>query len=160
MSSPATLAHPYPTPDDLEGHSVSAFRDAAISTRSPVGLWLSTAAYLETALTIAELEVRKLRHDPVEVFTRAVQPMLWLLVFSQVMNRTRAIDTGSVSYIDFLTPGVLAQSVLFVAIFYGIAVIWERDLGIVHKFIVSPRPARHSSSARPSPPECAHSPRS
>jgi ABC-2 type transport system permease protein len=50
------------------------------------------------------------------------------------------IDTGAVQYIDFLTPGVLAQSVMFVAIFYGIAVIWERDLGIVHKFVVSPAP--------------------
>ena len=37
-----------------------------------------------------------------------------------------------------MTPGILAQSVLFVAIFYGIAVIWERDLGIVHKLLVSP----------------------
>ncbi len=29
---------------------------------------------------------------------------------------------------------------LFIAIFYGIAVIWERDLGILHKFLVSPTP--------------------
>lgn len=32
---------------------------------------------------------------------------------------------------------------LFSAIFYGIAVIWERDLGVVHKLLVSP--ARRSS---------------
>jgi ABC-2 type transport system permease protein len=50
------------------------------------------------------------------------------------------IPTGSLSYLDFLAPGILAQSVLFVAIFYGIAVIWERDLGIVHKFLASPIP--------------------
>ena len=39
-----------------------------------------------------------------------------------------------------MAPGILAQSVLFVAIFYGIAIIWERDLGIVHKFLASPTP--------------------
>ena len=39
-----------------------------------------------------------------------------------------------------MAPGILAQSVLFVAIFYGIAVIWERDLGTVHKLLVSPTP--------------------
>ena len=39
-----------------------------------------------------------------------------------------------------MAPGILAQSVLFIAIFYGIAIIWERDLGIVHKFLVSPTP--------------------
>jgi ABC-2 type transport system permease protein len=37
-----------------------------------------------------------------------------------------------------MTPGVLAQSVLFAAIFFGIAVIWEKDLGIVQKLLVSP----------------------
>jgi ABC-2 type transport system permease protein len=42
--------------------------------------------------------------------------------------------------LDFIAPGILAQSVLFVAIFYGINVSWERDLGIVQKFLVSPTP--------------------
>src|SRR5437899_6966025 len=39
-----------------------------------------------------------------------------------------------------MTPGILAQSVLFIAIFSGITIIWERDLGIVHKFLASPTP--------------------
>jgi len=39
-----------------------------------------------------------------------------------------------------MTPGILAQSVLFIAIFYGIAVIWERDLGILHKLLAAPIP--------------------
>jgi ABC-2 type transport system permease protein len=89
---------------------------------------------------IAELEVRKLRHDPTELITRAMQPALWLLVFGQVFSRVRAIPTGDLRYLDFMAPGILAQSVLFIAIFYGIAIIWERDLGIVQKFLVSPTP--------------------
>jgi ABC-2 type transport system permease protein len=39
-----------------------------------------------------------------------------------------------------MAPGVLAQSVLFVAIFYGISTIQERDQGIIVKFLVSPVP--------------------
>jgi ABC-2 type transport system permease protein len=88
--------------------------------------------------TIARSELRKVARDPVEVLTRAAQPILWLLVFGQVLSSIRAIPTGSLSYLDFLAPGVLAQSALFSAIFYGIAVIWERDLGIVQKLLVSP----------------------
>jgi len=65
---------------------------------------------------------------------------LWLLVFGQVFAGIRAIPTGSVPYLDFLSPGILAQSVLFISIFYGIAIIWERDLGIVHKFLATPTP--------------------
>jgi ABC-2 type transport system permease protein len=69
-----------------------------------------------------------------------VQPALWLLIFGEVFTRTRAIPTGGMSYLDFMTPGILAQSVLFIAIFSGIAIIWERDLGIIHKFLASPTP--------------------
>lgn len=98
------------------------------------------AAFVEKTLVIAELEARKLRHDPTELLTRAVQPVLWLLVFGQVFTRVRAIPTGNLRYIDFMAPGILAQSILFISIFYGIAIIWERDLGIVHKFLASPTP--------------------
>ena len=96
--------------------------------------------FVSKTAVIVELEMRKLRHDSSEVFTRAAQPALWLLVFGQVMGQMRAIPTGGLPYIDFLAPGILAQSVLFIAIFYGIAIIWERDLGIVQKFLVSPAP--------------------
>jgi ABC-2 type transport system permease protein len=98
------------------------------------------ASFVGKTLTIAEFEARKLRHDSTELITRAVQPALWLLVFGEVMARIRAIPTGTLSYLDFFAPGILAQSVLFIAIFYGIAVIWERDLGILHKFLASPTP--------------------
>jgi ABC-2 type transport system permease protein len=87
---------------------------------------------------VAGAEVRKLRHDPLELLTRAIQPMLWLAVFGQVMARIRGVPTGGLPYLDFMAPGILAQSVLFIAIFYGIATIWERDLGVLHKLLVSP----------------------
>jgi ABC-2 type transport system permease protein len=94
--------------------------------------------FVQDSWTIAEGEMRKLAHDPSEMVTRAVQPILWLVVFGQVLAQTRAIPTGNLSYIDFLAPGILAQSALFAAIFFGIAVIWERDLGVLHKYLVSP----------------------
>lgn len=89
-------------------------------------------------LAIADVELRKLVRDPTELVSRAIQPILWLVVFGQVLSHARGIDTGKIGYLAFMTPGILAQSVLFSAIFYGIAVIWERDLGIVHKLLVSP----------------------
>jgi len=110
------------------------------STRDghPQGILGAVAAFAEQALTIAWAETRKLRRDSTEIFTRAVQPVLWLGIFGVIMGRARAIPTGPVGYLDFLVPGILAQSVLFVAIFYGISLIWERDLGILHKYLASP----------------------
>lgn len=96
--------------------------------------------FVDKTLMIVELEVWKLRRDPTELITRAVQPMLWLLLFGEVFNRLKVIPTGNRPYLDFMAPGILAQSVLFVAIFYGISAIWERDLGVVHKLMVTPTP--------------------
>lgn len=94
--------------------------------------------FLLDAWTVAQAELRKIAHDPSEMVTRAIQPILWLVVFGQVIAHARVIETGDLGYMDFLAPGVLAQSALFVAIFFGIAVIWERDLGVLHKYLVSP----------------------
>ncbi len=108
---------------------------------APRAVWAEPAApvrFLLDAWTVAQAELRKIAHDPSEMVTRAVQPILWLVVFGQVIAQARVIQTGNVSYMDFLAPGVLAQSALFVAIFFGIAVIWERDLGVLHKYLVSP----------------------
>jgi ABC-2 type transport system permease protein len=106
----------------------------------PTGAAFTARAFFLHSAAILAVEFRKMVRDPTDLLTRAVQPLLWLLVFGQVFSRTHAIPTGSLTYIEFMAPGVLAQSVLFTAIFYGISVIWERDLGIVHKLLVSPSP--------------------
>ncbi len=97
-------------------------------------------ALIRDTLALAEVELRKLARDPVEILTRAIQPALWLMVFGQVMARLKAIPTGNMTYLTFMAPGILAQSVLFIAIFYGINVIWERDLGILQKLMATPAP--------------------
>ena len=89
----------------------------------------------------AVVELQKLRHDHTELFTRMVQPALWLLIFGQTFSRLRVIDTGHVPYLAFLAPGIIAQSALFISIFYGIQIIWDRDAGILAKLMVTPAPA-------------------
>jgi ABC-2 type transport system permease protein len=123
-----------------QGQDVQLAGLANQTIAKPSNLFASFINFIDKTIVIAELEARKLRHDPTELLTRAVQPALWLLVFGQVFSHIRAIQTGNIPYIDFMAPGILAQSVLFISIFYGIAVIWERDLGILHKFLASPTP--------------------
>jgi ABC-2 type transport system permease protein len=101
---------------------------------------MSLKRYLASALTLAEFELRKVRHDTSQIWLRSVQPALWLLVFGTVFSQIRGITTGPFSYLQFMTPGILAQSVMFVAIFYGITVVWERDLGLLNKLLSTPAP--------------------
>ncbi|MFB9830845.1 ABC transporter permease [Actinoallomurus acaciae] len=86
------------------------------------------------------VELQKIRHDRTELYTRAIQPALWLLIFGETFSRLRAIPTGKVPYLDYLAPGILAQSTLFIAIFYGIQIIWDRDAGVLAKLLVTPTP--------------------
>ena len=118
----------------VEQHAGSGELQAPRETR---GAWhvLPSRVY-----TLCLVEVQKLRHDPSELLTRAIQPVLWLLVFGETFTRIRAIPTGNVPYLDFLAPGILAQSALFVSIFYGIQIIWERDAGVLTKLLVTPTP--------------------
>jgi ABC-2 type transport system permease protein len=111
-----------------------------LAASADTGVAAAVVSFCYKTYVVAEFEVRKLKHDPTELVTRAVQPALWLLIFGEVFSKLRAIPTGGVPYLDFMAPGILAQSVLFVAIFYGIAVIWERDVGTIHKLLVSPTP--------------------
>ncbi len=106
----------------------------------PAGRFTGLTRLAGQCMALVETEYIKLRRDPTDLISRAVQPALWLLIFGNVFSKLRAVATGDLPYTDFMAPGILAQSVLFVSIFYGIAVIWERDLGIVHKLLVSPTP--------------------
>ncbi|MBD2190112.1 ABC transporter permease [Pseudanabaena mucicola] len=122
----------------LNGWDNLAQGSRRIKKRSP---WQAIAEFINKTLIITELEVRKLRHDPTDLIVRAVQPVLWLLIFGQVFTRIRGIPTNGLPYLDFMAAGILAQSVLFVSIFSGgMSLIWERDLGLAHKFLVSPTP--------------------
>ena len=100
--------------------------------------------YLYQTLTksyvMAEMEARKLWHDPTELIARAVQPILWLGIFGEALSKVRAIPTEGYTYLQYITPGILTQSATFVAIFYGLYIIMDRDTGILQKLLVTPTP--------------------
>jgi ABC-2 type transport system permease protein len=85
-------------------------------------------------------ELRKLRHDHLDIVTRSVQPLLWLFIFGTALKGNRVLSGGFHDYRAFLAPGVMAQAALFIAIFFGLAVIWERDVGQLQRLLATPLP--------------------
>jgi ABC-2 type transport system permease protein len=102
--------------------------------------WITWRLLPARVVAMCIVELQKIRHDRTELYTRAIQPALWLLIFGETFSRLRAIPTGKVPYLDYLAPGILAQSTLFIAIFYGIQIIWDRDAGVLAKLLVTPTP--------------------
>lgn len=95
---------------------------------------------IKKSYVLAEMETRKLLHDPTELISRAVQPILWLGIFGEALSKVKAIPTPGLTYLQFIAPGILTQSVVFVAIFYGLYIIMDRDTGILQKMLVTPTP--------------------
>jgi len=120
--------------------AVPAAPRAASADRLPADRLRSWRTGPSRLVTFCLVELQKLRHDPSELLTRSIQPVLWLVIFGQTFSRLHAIPTGQVNYLDYLAPGIIAQSGMFVAIFYGIQIIWERDAGILAKLLVTPTP--------------------
>ena len=92
-------------------------------------------------LSMIELEVRRITHDRSEIYSRAVQPLLWLIVFGYVLGSFKAIPTGGLPYMDYIMPGVLMQSTMSVSIFFGLILICERESGILKKLFTAPAPS-------------------
>lgn len=63
------------------------------------------------------------------------------------LRHTRSLTLGSLDYRAYLTPGVMAQASLFIAIFFGLAVIWERDVGQLHRLLATPLPRIAASAS-------------
>src|SRR3990167_9795137 len=65
------------------------------------------------------------------------QPLLFLLALGfglgPIFERA-----GGGNYINFLAPGVIAQGILFTAIFSGIELIWDRQFGFLKETLVAP----------------------
>src|ERR1700761_4056249 len=95
-------------------------RAASVELTVPSGLGFEIKSLLSRIVTLCWVELRKIRHDRTELYTRAIQPALWLLIYGEVFNKIHAIPTPDhIAYLAYLAPGILAQSALFIAIFYG-----------------------------------------
>ena len=89
-------------------------------------------------LAMVEMEIRRLMHDPSEIVARAVQPILWIVVFGVVM--ARRVLLGVEDYRSFIAPGVVFQSATFISLAYGIMMVFERESGILKRLLSTPIP--------------------
>ncbi|TMK67646.1 MAG: ABC transporter permease [Actinobacteria bacterium] len=89
-------------------------------------------------------QIRNLMRQPIWIFILLVQPLFWLLLYSQLFRRITALPGfGTNSYIQFLTPGVAIMTAFFSATWSGMAMIEDLDRGVVERFLATP--ARRTS---------------
>jgi ABC-2 type transport system permease protein len=65
------------------------------------------------------------------------QPIIFLIAlgfgFGSIFSKA-----GGGNYIQFLSPGIIAMSIMFTAVFSGIELIWDRQFGFLKETMVAP----------------------
>jgi ABC-2 type transport system permease protein len=76
---------------------------------------------------------------PVFIFMTLFQPILWLVLFTQIFKSLGGmLGPGGGSYLQFFAPGVLVMTVLFGSAFSGFGMLWDIDTGILSKMLATP----------------------
>ena len=84
-------------------------------------------------------QTRNLFREPIWIAMMLVQPMFWLLLYSQLFNRIVELpgfETGS--YIDFLAPAVVVMTAFFQGTWSGMGMITDLDRGVIERFLATP----------------------
>jgi ABC-2 type transport system permease protein len=84
-------------------------------------------------------EIKKYFRSKSRIIGSLGQPILFLVALGFGLGPIfKAAGQGD--YIQFLAPGIISMSILFLAIFSGISVIWDRQFGFLKETLVAPVP--------------------
>lgn len=88
---------------------------------------------------IALRDLRTRIRMPLFILTSLFQPILWLVLFSQIFKSLgNQPGIGDVSYLQYFAPGVVVMTVLFGSAFSGFGMIMDIDMGILSKMLATP----------------------
>jgi ABC-2 type transport system permease protein len=93
---------------------------------------------LRTISVVWRRELLQFRHAPARALSSFAQPLLFLFVLGGGLGSVVRPGGGETHFSTFLFPGVLATSVMFTAVFSGISMIWDRQLGFLREMLVAP----------------------
>jgi len=88
-------------------------------------------------ITLRDLRARI--RMPVFIFMTLFQPILWLVLFTQIFKSLGGmLGPSGGSYLQFFAPGVLVMTVLFGSAFSGFGMLMDMDMGILSKMLATP----------------------
>jgi ABC transporter DrrB family efflux protein len=92
---------------------------------------LTLAEAIADSRVMAVRQLRKILRRPMYVVYLFVQPVIFVLLFRYVFGG--AINTGRVSYVNYLMPGIIAQTAAFASFATAIALAQELKKGVIDR---------------------------
>jgi ABC-2 type transport system permease protein len=84
---------------------------------------------------------RLVRRQPIWVAVMLVQPIVWLLLYSQLFGELpRLGGFGTISYLEFLTPGIAVLSAFSHGAWEGGGLVNDIERGAIDRFLATPLP--------------------
>jgi len=82
-------------------------------------------------------QIRRYTRSKSRIIGAVGQPLLFLLALGYGIGSLYK-RAGGGNYIEFLVPGIIIQTILFGAIFWGINIIWDKQFGFLKETLVAP----------------------
>src|SRR3979409_555000 len=93
---------------------------------------LTLAATIAATRVMAARQLRKLLRRPTYIVYLFIQPVIFVLLFRYVFGG--AINTGRVSYVNFLMPGIIVMTAIFGSLTTGLGLTEDIKAGVVDRF--------------------------
>lgn len=84
-------------------------------------------------------EVKKYLRSRTQMIASLGSPLMYLGVLGFGLGPVFA-RAGEGSYLQFVAPGVIGMTLLFTAMFSGVALLWDRQFGFLKETLVAPVP--------------------
>lgn len=100
-----------------------------------------TLIKLDEVYWVTWREMKRYIRSKAGIIIRLIQPVVWLGFMGNIFSGTRALleSVGFAgAYVEYITPGVIAMTVLFSSIFGGMNTLWDRRLGFFQKILTTP----------------------
>lgn len=94
------------------------------------------------SVIIYKRNLLKMVRIPTALFFTLFQPLLWLLLFTQIFKKLgefpQFTQLGYPSYLMFFAPSVLSMTILTGAFQSGMGMVTDLEMGMLDKFLISP----------------------
>lgn len=86
---------------------------------------------------IVAREFKKFVRERNRFISAIARPLLWLFLVGAGLSRV-VPQSGGISYMQFIFPGILGMTILFSSMFSSISIIWDKEFGFMKEILVAP----------------------
>jgi len=82
-------------------------------------------------------QVKRFLRSGLRIMLGIVQPLVYMLALGYGLNSVFA-SSGNGSYLQFIVPGIIVQTIMFTSMFWGANIIWDKQFGFLKEMLVAP----------------------